>query len=110
MLQKVDFEDDFQPLQEDRSHLLRPAFYWELFKRRWAYFVLPFVTILAVGVAAALLWPPTYLSEGQDPRSVAADPVRTGAPHSYQRGAGTHSGHSAADDDAGQSDRDRRQI
>ena len=65
MLQKVEFEDDFQPLQEDRSHLLRPAFYWELFKRRWAYFVLPFVTILAAGAAVALLWPPTYLSEGR---------------------------------------------
>src|SRR5437867_6146659 len=65
MLQKVEFEDDFQPLQEDRSHLLRPAFYWELFKRRWAYFVLPFFTILAAGAAAALLWPPTYLSEGR---------------------------------------------
>jgi uncharacterized protein involved in exopolysaccharide biosynthesis len=65
MLQKVEFEDDFQPLQEDRSYLLRPAFYWELFKRRWAYFVLPFVTIMTAGAAAALLWPPTYLSEGR---------------------------------------------
>jgi protein tyrosine kinase modulator len=65
MLQKVEFEDDFQPLQEDRSYLLRPVFYWELFKRRWAYFVLPFVTIMTAGAAAALLWPPTYLSEGR---------------------------------------------
>ena len=52
MLQKVEFEDDFQPLQEDRSYLLRPAFYWELVQRRWLFFVLPFVTILAVGAAA----------------------------------------------------------
>jgi uncharacterized protein involved in exopolysaccharide biosynthesis len=65
MLQKVEFEDDFQPLQEDRSHLLQLSFYWELFKRRWAYFALPFVTILAAGAAVALLWPPTYLSEGR---------------------------------------------
>ncbi|MEH2515759.1 uncharacterized protein involved in exopolysaccharide biosynthesis [Bradyrhizobium sp. AZCC 1610] len=65
MLQKVEFEDDFQPLQEDRSHLLQLSFYWELVKRRWAYFALPFVTILAAGAAAALLWPPTYLSEGR---------------------------------------------
>jgi len=64
MLQKVDFEDDFQALQEDRSHLLRPAFYWELIKRRWAYFVIPFVVIASAGVGAALLWPATYLSEG----------------------------------------------
>jgi len=65
MLQKVDFEDDFQGLQEDRSHLLRPGFYWELFKRRWPYFVIPFVTIAAIGVGTAFLWPPTYLSEGK---------------------------------------------
>jgi uncharacterized protein involved in exopolysaccharide biosynthesis len=64
MLQKVDFEDNFE-VQEDRSHLLRPAFYWQLFKRRWPYFVIPFVTISTAGVAAALLWPPTYLSEGK---------------------------------------------
>jgi uncharacterized protein involved in exopolysaccharide biosynthesis len=65
MLQKVEFEDDFQPLQEDRSYLLQPAFYWALIQRRWPYFVLPFVTILAAGAAAAVLWPPTYLSEGR---------------------------------------------
>lgn len=65
MLQKVEFEDDFQAAQEDRSYLLQPSFYWEMFKRRWAYFVLPFVTILSAGAVAALLWPPTYLSEGR---------------------------------------------
>ena len=60
MLQKVDFEDDFQALQEDRSHLLRPAYYWELIKRRWAYFVIPFVVIASagLGVASALELPP----------------------------------------------------
>jgi uncharacterized protein involved in exopolysaccharide biosynthesis len=65
MLQKVDFEDDYQELQEDRSYLLRPTFYWELFKRRWPYFILPFVVIASVGVAGAYLWPPTYMSEGK---------------------------------------------
>jgi len=65
MLQKVDFEDDFQALQEDRSHLLRSGFYWQLFKRRWPYFVFPFVLVASTGIGAALLWPPTYLSEGK---------------------------------------------
>src|SRR6201994_1456544 len=65
MLQKVDFDDDFQSVQEDRSHLLRPSFYWELLKRRWAYFLVPFVLISCAGVAAAWLWPATYLSEGK---------------------------------------------
>ena len=64
MLQKVEFQDDFQA-QEDRSYLLRPAFYWEVFKRRWPFFAVPFVTIATAGVATALLWPPTFLSEGK---------------------------------------------
>ena len=65
MLQKVDFEEDFQASQEDRSHLLRPAFYWGLIKRRWLYFVVPFVVIAMAGVALAKLLPATYLSEGK---------------------------------------------
>ena len=65
MLQKVDFEDDFQALQEDSSHLLQPSFYWQLIKRRWAYFFIPFVVIASAGVAGVMLWPPTYLSEGK---------------------------------------------
>jgi uncharacterized protein involved in exopolysaccharide biosynthesis len=65
MLQKVDFEDDFQALQQDRSYLLQPGFYWALFKRRWAYFFFPFVLIAAAGAALALLWPATYSSEGK---------------------------------------------
>jgi uncharacterized protein involved in exopolysaccharide biosynthesis len=65
MLQKVDFENDFQAPQDDRSHLLRPSFYWELFKRRWAYFIVPFVAIASAGAGVALLWPATYLSEGK---------------------------------------------
>src|SRR5580704_4133518 len=65
MQQQLDVEDDFEALQEDRSHLLRPAFYWQLFKRRWAYFFVPFVVIASAGVAVALLWPATYSSEGK---------------------------------------------
>src|ERR1700710_3329687 len=65
MLQKVDFEDDFQALQEDRSYLLQPGFYWALFKRRWAYFFFPFVLIAAAGAGVALLLPATYSSEGK---------------------------------------------
>jgi uncharacterized protein involved in exopolysaccharide biosynthesis len=65
MLQKVDFDDDFQSVQEDRSRFLRPGFYWELLKRRWAFFLIPFVLISCVGVAAAWLWPPTYSAEGK---------------------------------------------
>ena len=65
MLQKVDFEEDLAAGQGDLGYLLQPSYYWQLFKRRWAYFFLPFLTILIVGVGAALLWPPTYLAEGK---------------------------------------------
>jgi uncharacterized protein involved in exopolysaccharide biosynthesis len=65
MLQKVDFEDDFQAQEEDRSYLLQPGFYWALFKRRWAYFFLPFILVASAGVAVALLLPATYSSEGK---------------------------------------------
>lgn len=65
MLQKVNFEDDLGRVEQDRRYLLQPAFYWDVFKRRWLYFLLPFVLIATVGVAAAFLWPATYLSEGK---------------------------------------------
>jgi uncharacterized protein involved in exopolysaccharide biosynthesis len=63
MLQKVDFDQDMQ--EEGQSNLLRPAYYWELLKRRIFYFAIPFVLVASGGVALALLWPPTYLSEGK---------------------------------------------
>jgi len=72
MLQKINFEaqardEDLDSYEEevDRSYLLRPAFYWELVKRRWILFVIPVVPILVVGLAIAALWPATYLSEGK---------------------------------------------
>ena len=74
MLQQLSFEGDgqdknpgFQPSDEESNlgHLLRPAYYWELIKRRAFYFGIPFVLVLVVGVALALLWPATYASEGK---------------------------------------------
>jgi len=72
MLQKLNYEEptegfraDFDQESADLSHFLRPAFYWGLIKRRGVYFAIPFVLVLAVGLAAARLWPATYLSEGK---------------------------------------------
>src|SRR5207245_9794552 len=65
MLQKVDSQEDVLSLQEDRSYLLQPTFYWQVFKRRWPYFLLPVAAVLIAGGAAALLWPPTYFAEGK---------------------------------------------
>jgi uncharacterized protein involved in exopolysaccharide biosynthesis len=63
MLQKVNLDEDMQ--EEGQSNLLRPAYYWELVKRRKFYFAIPFVIIALLGSALALIWPPTYLSEGK---------------------------------------------
>jgi len=65
MLKKIDFDDDLPEVEDDRGYLLSPKFYWALFKRRWMLLVFPVVIIGAVGVAAAVLWPATYLSEGK---------------------------------------------
>ena len=68
MLQKLNFVAQDDPYLEeavDRSYLLRPAFYWELVKRRWLLFIIPFVPILIIGLGAAALWPATFLSQGK---------------------------------------------
>jgi uncharacterized protein involved in exopolysaccharide biosynthesis len=63
MLQKVNLDEETE--EQGQSNLLRPAFYWELLKRRFFYFLIPFVLVVAIGVGAALVWPATYLSEGK---------------------------------------------
>ena len=65
MLHKLDIQDEYLEPEQSRSHLLRPSYYWELVKRRWLLFVVPFVLIAAAGVAVAFLLPATYLSEGK---------------------------------------------
>jgi uncharacterized protein involved in exopolysaccharide biosynthesis len=66
MLQKIDYEDTSESaVEEDRSYLLRPAYYWDVFKRRWPFLIVPFVAIASAGAVAALVWPSTYLSEGK---------------------------------------------
>jgi uncharacterized protein involved in exopolysaccharide biosynthesis len=65
MLQKVNYDEDAQEEGQGFGHLLRPGYYWELFKRRYVYFIVPFVIIALIGVGVALVLPPTYLSEGK---------------------------------------------
>ena len=77
MLQKLDFEDDVEGL--DRSHMLRPAFYWELVQRRWLYFIIPFVIIASGGIMVARLLPTVYISEGKilvETQQIPTDLVR----------------------------------
>src|SRR6266478_6495996 len=78
MLQKLNFEEDGEAAGRDQqfraashqgeanqSYLLQPSFYWQLIKRRALYFVIPFILVLVVGLAVAVLLPATYLSEGK---------------------------------------------
>jgi capsular polysaccharide biosynthesis protein len=63
MLQTLDSEQQIP--ESDSSHLLRGAYYFALLKRRWVYFLIPFISVLLAGTAVLLLWPPTYYSEGK---------------------------------------------
>ena len=63
MLQKLDIEQQLP--ETDSSHLLQRAYYFALLKRRWLYFLVPFVCILLAGGALTFLWPATYYSEGK---------------------------------------------
>src|SRR5438874_2613030 len=78
MLQKLSFEDDseaadrgqeFRPAsyqaEVGQSRLLELSFYWQLIKRRALYFIVPFMLVLPVGLAVAVLLPATYVSEGK---------------------------------------------
>ena len=63
MLQKLELDEETE--EQGQSNLLRPAFYWQLLKRRFFYFLIPFVLVTTIGAGAALVWPATYLSEGK---------------------------------------------
>jgi uncharacterized protein involved in exopolysaccharide biosynthesis len=63
MLQKLNPEPEFP--DSDLSYLLQPAYYLGVLKRRWLYFLVPFVSVLLIGGAATYLWPATYFSEGK---------------------------------------------
>jgi uncharacterized protein involved in exopolysaccharide biosynthesis len=75
MLQKLNSEKDADAAQygygpasfeeSGQNYLLEPSFYWQLFKRRWFYFLAPFVVIFAAGAVAAVVWPATYFSQGK---------------------------------------------
>src|SRR4051812_20561514 len=63
MLQKLNTETFVA--ESDSSYLLSPGYYWEVIKRRFLFFLVPFVLLAGAGIAINLLWPATYLSEGK---------------------------------------------
>src|SRR6266404_5877116 len=63
MLQKLNTEPEFPEI--DTAYLLQPAYYLGVLRRRWPYFVVPFTSVLLIGIAVTFLWRATYLSEGR---------------------------------------------
>jgi uncharacterized protein involved in exopolysaccharide biosynthesis len=63
MLQKLDSEPELA--ESDLSYLLQPAYYLGLLRRRWPFFLVPFLSVLLIGAAVTYLWPATYFSEGK---------------------------------------------
>src|SRR5215475_2841405 len=68
-----------EPQYEGHDLGLDPSHYYGIVKKRIFYILIPFVLVLAAGSAAALLWPPTYLSEGKilvESQQIPTDLVR----------------------------------
>ena len=63
MLQKLNPEPAFP--ETDTTYLLQPTYYLGVLRRRLPYFVVPFISVLLIGIAVTFLWPATYLSEGK---------------------------------------------
>src|SRR4051812_25492700 len=63
MLQKLDSEPELR--DTDLGYLLQPAYYLSVLRRRWPFFLVPFLSTLLIGTAVTFLWPATYFSEGK---------------------------------------------
>jgi uncharacterized protein involved in exopolysaccharide biosynthesis len=63
MLQKLDSVPELP--EADLGYMLQPAYYLGLLKRRWPFFLVPFLSVLLIGAAVTYLWPTTYFSEGK---------------------------------------------
>src|SRR5262245_32432508 len=67
------------PSFDTEDQALDLAYYFELLWKRKFYLLVPFVLVFALGCAAAMLWPPTYLSEAKilvESQQIPADLVK----------------------------------
>ena len=62
MLQKYQSE---MPIGEEAGFNLDPWHYYEIFKRRFLFFIVPFVVFLVGGLIVVVVLPPVYVSEGK---------------------------------------------
>ena len=53
------------PQIDKQEEAFNPLHYVEILKKRKLYGLIPFLCVISIGAAVALLWPPKYLSEGK---------------------------------------------
>src|SRR5262245_23165437 len=66
-------------LGEGEEERLDPQYYYEILKKRIFFLAVPFIIIFAAGFSTAMLWPPTFLSEGKilvESQQIPTDLVR----------------------------------
>ena len=63
MLDRSNLQEAFEI--DDSSQGLDPLHFLGILKKRIFYALIPFLCVFAIGWAAAMLWPPTFLSEGK---------------------------------------------
>ena len=63
MLDRAHVQDSFEI--DESGKALDPLHYLGILKKRKFYALIPFLCVFGIGWAAAMLWPPTFLSEGK---------------------------------------------
>src|SRR6185312_113830 len=63
MLDRAHVQDSFEI--DESGKALDPLHYLGILKKRKFYALIPFLCLFAIGWAVAMLWPPTFLSEGK---------------------------------------------
>ena len=74
MLQKLSYQA--QAPDEQNDQFLTPEYFFDIVKRRWFYFAIPFALVLAIGAVITAMLPAIYLSEGKMLIEVTADSHR----------------------------------
>ena len=67
------------PFEIEDGEGLDPLYYYQIFKKRKFYGLIPFIGIFAIGFAIVMLWPATYQSEGKilvESQQIPVDLVR----------------------------------
>jgi uncharacterized protein involved in exopolysaccharide biosynthesis len=73
------YSSDYEMPAQEPDEGLDLFYYAAILRKRFLYALLPFILVAAAGIAVAMLWPPTYLSEGKilvESQQIPVDLVR----------------------------------